>query len=197
LESSSQVLLARSWSPAVVSSFSFILIVGAKSSVSGVTVEVDPTVLPSSRSRIVQPSSHLSDALTPSFAPSASLCSVLLSSSISSSQLSSPGKGTLSSLPSLRYLRSPRPVFSFLAFAASEFIRLNAAIDVRSGRGGERRGSRGEGANLGMSEKSSATGGAVAGSCTCEGLGEHGKSGLGNSIGDDVGESDNDDAGSE
>jgi hypothetical protein len=48
-----------------------------------------------------------------------------------------------------------------------------------------------------MSEKSSATGGAVAGNCAYEGRGEHGRMGLGSSIGDDVGESDNNDAGRE
>lgn len=164
---------------------------------SGVIVEIEFIVLSSLRSKTVWPSSHSSNALAARLTPSVSLVSVLRSSSMSSNQLSSPGSGTLCSLPNLRYLRSPRPAFSFRAFAASEFMRLNAAMDVRRGRGGERRGPCGDGASFGMSEKSMATDGADIGNLACDGLGEHGIMGLGSSIGDDVGDSDGNGDGSE
>lgn len=156
---------------------------------SGVIVEVESSELPSSRSMEAQPLSHSSSrTFSTRRRPSASSSSMLVASSISSSQLSSPGRATLSSLPNRRYRRSPRPAFSFLAVAASEFIRLKAAIEVRKGRGGDIRGACGEGDSFGISEKSIAKEGITCGSSACDSRGEHGTTGLVSSIGDDVGD---------
>lgn len=183
---SSHILLEHSWALEVVSSCSVAVVI----SVHGVIVEVESMLDPSSRSRTVQPLSQSSRTLPTSLRPSASSSSTLVASSISSSQLSSPGRGTLSSLPSLRYLRSPRPAFSFLAFAASEFILLRAAMDVRKGFGGDRRGPCGEGVSLGISEKSIARVEAAFGNSAWDGRGEHGMTGLGSSTRDDIGDKD-------
>tara|TARA_R110002003_G_scaffold534_6_gene20228 strand:- start:8950 stop:9183 length:234 start_codon:yes stop_codon:yes gene_type:complete len=65
-------------------------------------------------------------------------------------------------------------------------MRLRAAIEVRNGRGGDPRGPRGEGASFGISEKLMEKD--WFGNRACDGRGEHGMTGLGNWIGDDVGD---------
>jgi hypothetical protein len=74
-------------------------------------------------------------------------------------------------------------------------MRRSAAMEVRRGRGGEPREPLWDGLSLGISEKLRAK--PWFGSCACEGRGEHGMTGLGNSIGDVVGDSDGGGEGSE
>jgi hypothetical protein len=69
-------------------------------------------------------------------------------------------------------------------------MRRSAAIEERSGRGGEPHGPRGEGDILGTSAKLMERPVILEGSCAWPGRGELGKTGLGNSIGDAVGDSD-------
>lgn len=152
----------------------------------GLMVDSECKLVTSFRSSIVQPSSQSSKTSPTNRRPSASSSSTVTSSSMLSSHDSSLGSWTPSSRPRRRYRRSPRPDFCLFASAASEFIRRSAAIEERSGRGGDPRGPRGDGASLGTSAKLIVR--ELLGSSACDGRGEHGITGLGSCIGDDVGD---------